>query len=130
MTTNDEDTFALFLGRWIGETQGWEMPAHIWEISRQGSYLSVATRWEGEPQTRGGSFYAEIVPGEFAFQIGSLSHEKAILIDKQHFVIPEWCTNDTRNNEGPNYDVIFSRPGIPELTAQEAYLRYLAQQED
>jgi hypothetical protein len=126
MTSNDEETLALFLGRWIGETQGWEMPAHIWEISRQGAYLRLATRWEGETQT--GDFYAQIVPGQPAFQISSLSHGKAILIDKQHFVIPGWCTNDTRNNQGPSYDVIFSRPGIAELTAREAYLKYLQQQ--
>lgn len=126
MTPNDEETLALFLGRWIGETQGWEMPAHIWEISLQGAYLRMATRWEGYSQT--GDFYAQIVPGEPAFQIQSVSNGKAILIDKQHFVIPGWCTNDARNGQGPSYDVIFSRPGIAELTAREAYLKYLEQQ--
>lgn len=128
MTINDEETLALFLGRWIGETQGWEMPAHIWEIRRQGTYLSLATRWEDE--TKSGNFYAQIVSGEPAFQIHSLSNGKAILIDKQHFVIPGWCTNDARNNQGPSYDVVFSRPGIAELTAREAYLKYLEQQKD
>ncbi len=112
----------LFTGRWIGETQGYAMPAHIWEITQLGFGLRISTRWEGETQVA--SFTGRLVPNEAAFIIGS---SKAILVDKQHFVIPGWCTNDVRGGIGPDYDVVFSRPGIAELTARQAYTQYLEQ---
>jgi hypothetical protein len=118
-----EPTVNLFTGRWVGETQGCAMPTHIWEISQQNSKLLLATRWEG--QTKVVRFYARIVPDEPAFAIQGNRPVKAILIDQQHFVIPGWCTNDARDGRGPGYDVVFSRPGIAELTARRAYARYL-----
>ena len=42
---------ALFAGRWIGETQGYDAPAHVWEIAQNGANLTIDTRWETE--TRG-----------------------------------------------------------------------------
>lgn len=115
----------FFTGRWIGETQGYLMPAHIWEISQQGLGLMIATRWEGE--TKVVTFFAQLVSGEPAFSIPGNNPSKALLIDKQHFVIPAWCTNDRRGGIGPDYDVVFSRPGIAELTARQAYTQYLEQ---
>jgi hypothetical protein len=115
----------FFTGRWIGETQGHPMPAHIWEISQQGFGLMIATRWEGEANVA--TFFAQLVSGEPAFTISGSKLFKAILIDKQHFVIADWCTNDRRGRIGPDYDVVFSRPGIAELTARQAYAQYLEQ---
>ena len=112
----------LFTGRWIGETQGQTMPAHIWEIAHQGVGLSIATRWEGD--TNVASFFGQLVPGESAFTISGSKKFKAVLVDKQHFVIAGWCTNDGRGGVGPDYDVVFSRPGIAELTAVRAYRQY------
>jgi hypothetical protein len=51
----------------------------------------------------------------------------AVLVDSQHFIIPGWDTNETPNNAGPAYDVVFSRPGLAELVAHEVWLRYKAQ---
>jgi hypothetical protein len=119
---------AAFTGQWIGETQGCEMPAHLWDITQQGSYLRLRTRWEGESTFM--HFYAELVPGEPAFSIGGTRRDfKATLIDKQHFVIPEWCNGSREDWDGESstYDVIFSRPGIGELTARSAYLKSLEQ---
>jgi hypothetical protein len=113
----------FFTGRWIGETQGHPMPAHIWEIIQQGSGLMISTRWEGETEVA--AFFGQLVPNERAFIISRDS--KAILIDKQHFVIAAWCTNDKRGGIGPDYDVVFSRPGIAELTTRQAYTLYLKQ---
>jgi hypothetical protein len=115
----------LFTGRWIGETQGYAMPAHIWEITQQGYGLMISTRWEGA--TKVTSFFGTLVPNESAFTIHGSRLFKAILVDKQHFVIPDWCTNDARDGAGPDYDVVFSRPGIAELTARQAYAQYLEQ---
>jgi hypothetical protein len=76
----------FFTGRWIGETQGYPMPAHIWEITQEGWGLMIATRWEGE--TNVVTFFAQFVSNEPAFTISGEKLSKAILIDKQHFVIP------------------------------------------
>lgn len=113
----------LFTGRWIGETQGCAMPAHIWEITQQGYGLMISTRWEGG--TKVASFIGRLVSNEPAFTLSGSKPFKAVLIDKQHFVIAGWCTNDVRGGTGPDYDVVFSRPGIAELTARQAYTRYL-----
>ena len=115
----------LFTGRWIGETQGYAMPAHIWEITQQGYGLMISTRWEGATEVA--SFFGRLVPNESAFTINGIRLFKAILVDKQHFVIPGWCTNEARDEVGPDYDVVFSRPGIAELTARQAYSQYLQQ---
>ena len=115
----------LFTGRWIGETQGWAMRAHIWEITQQGYGLRISTRWEGD--TKVAAFSGRLIPNESAFTIPGSRPFKAILIDKQHFVIPGWCTNNVREGAGPDYDVVFSRPGIAELTARQAYTQYLEQ---
>lgn len=85
----------------------------------------IATRWEGETEVA--SFFAQLVPNEPSFIISGNNLSKAILIDKQHFVIAGWCTNDRRGGIGPDYDVVFSRPGIAELTVRQAYSRYIEQ---
>jgi len=112
-----------FTGRWIGATQGYEMPAHIWEISQYtADLLYVTTRWENDPRIS--SFFGHLLPQEDAFAITDF---KAVLVDPQHFIISGWDTNDVRNDEGPDYDVVFSRPGLAELVAHEVWLRYKAQ---
>jgi hypothetical protein len=108
-----------FSGRWVGETQGCDMPAHIWEIIPRGDFLFINTRWENE--TRTVVLHGELIPGEDAFRINSF---KATLVDPQHFLIPGWDTNDKRGGVGPAFDVVFSRPGIAELTAQEVWLKH------
>ena len=95
------DTAALtFSGPWIGEAIGCDSPAHVREIEVSGRSLRIRTRWEGDAV-------------------------KAVPVDPQHFVIPGWDTNDTRGGIGPAYDVVFSRPGVAELSALAAYRRYL-----
>jgi hypothetical protein len=121
----DEFQPHFFTGRWLGETQGCPMPAHIWEITQTGFGLWIATRWEGENEVS--TFFGQPIRGEMAFHISGSKLFKAILIDKQHFVIADWCTNDRRGGVGPDYDVIFSRPGIAELTARQVYRQYLEQ---
>ena len=120
-------TPAAFIGQWIGETQGWDMPAHLWEIHLQGDYLRILTRWEGE--TRSSSFHARMVLNKPAFEIrGAKEIFTATLVDKQHFVIPGWCWGTTASNEREgSYDVVFSRQGIAELSARAAYLKSLEQ---
>jgi hypothetical protein len=112
---------ALFAGRWVGETQGFDAPAHIWEISHNGTRLSIDTRWEGEG--RSARLHATALADEPAFMLGAT---KAMLVGTQHFVILGWDTNDTRGNVGPHYDVVFSRPGLAELQAAEVWAAFTA----
>jgi hypothetical protein len=118
-----EQTAALFAGRWIGETQGCDMPAHVWEISARGRYLHMDTRWEN--QTGVARIYGEALPEQLVFRIGSGDGAfRAVLVDPQHFVIAGWDTNDARGGSGPSYDVVFSRPGVAELTARAAWEQF------
>jgi hypothetical protein len=114
---------AAFAGAWIGQTQGLDMPAHLWEIRPQGDWLRIASRWENE--LRAAALVARLIPGQAAFLLGTFT---ATLVDPLHFVIPRWDTNDVRGHEGPAYDVVFSRAGLAELTAARAYAKFLAQQ--
>jgi hypothetical protein len=125
--TKQETFAAAFTGQWIGEKQGCTMPAHLWEISQHGNYLWLRTRWEDESPSSSGHFSAQMVPGEFAFKILGEREYKATLLDRQHFIIPDWCSGSTGpvEEDGPSYDVIFSRPGIAELTARAVYLKSL-----
>src|SRR5262249_40067706 len=98
-----------------------------WEITHQGEYLILRTRWEDEPTFGYGHFYARMISGEPAFELMADRKFKATLVDKQHFVIPGWCTGTKKgwDGESTTYDVVFSRPGIAELTARSAYLKSL-----
>jgi hypothetical protein len=107
-----------FLGSWVGQTQGCDMSAHLWEISLFGPNLRIHTRWEGESESV--QFIGRLIPGEAAFVVG---RGKATLLDRQHFLIPGWCSNDRREGQGPSFDVVFSRPGVAELTARAVYRR-------
>ncbi|MGQ0604184.1 MAG: hypothetical protein ACT4QE_21080 [Anaerolineales bacterium] len=119
------DTYAAkFVGRWIGHTQGVVSPAHVWEITQAGrGRLHIVTRWEeGREIAR---FQAELASNEAAFELKLPKRlVQATLVDSQHFIIPEWDTNDIRADAGPDYDVVFSRPGLAELTARGVWLRH------
>jgi hypothetical protein len=126
-----DNTALSFNGPWIGETMGYDSPAHIWEIEVTGHMLRIRTRWEGHAHQT--DMPARPVTGESAFILGGDDGDddedvvKAVLIDPQHFVILDWDTNDTRGGTGPAYDVVFSRPGVAELSAQAAYKLFLTQ---
>lgn len=112
-----------FAGEWVGETMGCDMPAHVWEIRAHGAnMLEIRTRWEdkteGEPFN---AFWREEVA---RWDISE--RYPIVLLDSQHFVIPGWDTNDTRNFVGPSYDVVFSRPGVAELAANRLWERWRA----
>jgi hypothetical protein len=120
----DEDQqYPRFEGRWIGATQGCDMPAHVWEITQHGRYLTIETHWEDTGRVT--RIYGALLPGEPAFKLGDAF--RATLVGPQHFIIPGWDTNDTRGGEGPHYDVVFSRPGIAELTARAVWLKHREQ---
>jgi len=134
-----------FIGRWIGQTQGCERPAHLWEIIQPPTsppyMLYILASRENNPRVMmphallrsQDSFvvpqpviWLSIDPSRQA--LDNQTHDFiAVLVDSQHFIIPGWDTNETPNNAGPAYDVVFSRPGLAELVAHEVWLRYKAQ---
>lgn len=119
-----------FVGRWVGETQGCDSPAHTWEISRAAdqSYLVIKTQWEGEPNTAG--VYGKLNERGDGFMLEGIDEHQfvATLLDAEHFIIPSWDTNDVRGDVGPAYDVVFSRPGLAELSAAMVYEKWVERQ--
>jgi hypothetical protein len=110
-----------FVGTWIGETQGYdESPAHIWEITQHGYTLEISTRWENENELC--HLRADLSEDDVSFEISGYKKSfRAHILDSQHFIIKGWDTNDIRGHTGPDYDVVFSRPGIAELTAHSVW---------
>lgn len=132
-----------FIGRWIGQTQGDERPAHLWEIFPGSApyMLTILASRENNSQVR---MHTAVLRSQDSFMVyqpvirfsidpsrqaldSQTPDFKAVLVDSQHFIIPGWDTKETPNNPGPAYDVVFSRPGLAELVAHEVWLRYKAQ---
>jgi len=112
---------SVFEGRWIGETMGYEMAAHLWDISRRNALLILKTRWEGEKQAA--KITGHGIRGETAFHIYKKKF-KAILLDQQHFIVPGWVAHPDK--AGARLDVVFSRPGLAELKAVQVWEKYKA----
>jgi hypothetical protein len=128
-STETKFTGLEFSGNWIGETMGIEnaSPAHLWEIRSSNETLIIETRWEKETISSGyfSGRMAVDEAGRPRFQIDARTHLFiATLVDSQHFIIRGWDTNDVRGNVGTEYDVVFSRPGLAELTAQEIWQQH------
>ena len=113
-----------FVGRWIGHTQGTPSPAHVWEITLAAPRkLKITTRWEDGREIA--HFTGTLITGTAAFELQFPNRRvRATLVDSQHFIVPEWDTNDIRGDAGPDYDVVFSRPGLAELTARSVWEKY------
>lgn len=120
--TNKAIPAIAFQGRWIGETQGCETAAHLWEITLNGSHVTIKCCWEGEVST--GALHGTLLPDEPAFAIDAC---KATLIDAEHFVIAGWVGQHAGDRNAPGdapYNVAFARPGLAELTNASAYRRW------
>ena len=113
-----------FTGRWIGETQGIDRPAHIWEIRQAGKYVTIDNLWEGEASFR--KMSGTMVDGQAAFDLSDI--HRAVMVDPQHFIIAGWDTFYEGDELVAKYDVVFSRPGIAELTAHQVWLEWKERQ--
>ncbi len=109
-----------FDGRWIGETQEVDRPAHIWEIRQVGEYVEIDNMWEGDKSFR--PMRGRLLEGEAAFALSNVHH--AVLVDSQHFIIPGWDSLYEGDKLVAEYDVVFSRPGIAELMAHQVWLEW------
>ena len=113
-----------FNGRWIGESQGTDRPAHIWEIRQVGDYVEIDNMWEGDPSFRPMS--AHLVEGEAAFDLSDV--RRAVMVDPQHFIIAGWDTIYDGDELIAEHDVVFSQPGIAELTAHQVWVEWKKKQ--
>lgn len=113
-----------FTGRWIGESQEIDRPAHIWEIRQSGKYVTIDHLWEGEGSFR--KMSGTLVEGQAAFDLSDVF--RAVMVDPQHFIIAGWDTFYEGDELVAKYDVVFSRPGIAELTAHQAWLEWKERQ--
>ena len=113
-----------FNGRWIGESQGADRPAHIWEIRQVGEYVEIDNMWEGDPSFR--SMPGHLVKGRAAFDLAE--NHRAVMVDPQHFIIAGWDTVYDGDELIEEYDVVFSRPGIAELTAHQVWVEWKKRQ--
>ena len=114
---------ALFGGPWVGETIGCDTPAHMWEITLFGAYLSIDTRWEGFTQRE--LLSGKLIEDQPAFSVDGYSR-LAEVVDSQHFVIAGWDSKHAKTSK-PALDVVFSRPGVAALLAHNVYRHYLDQ---
>jgi hypothetical protein len=109
----------VFVGRWIGQTIGSRSAAHIWDVFDRERHLEIRTRWEGQGVAH--ALRARLI-AETRFEIVGLEATfTATLVDPLHLIIPGWDTNDVRGFKGPDFDVVFSRPGLAELMAQQVW---------
>jgi hypothetical protein len=113
-----------FNGRWIGESQGVDRPAHIWEVRQVGEYVEIDNMGEGDPSFR--SMSGHLVQGQAAFDL-SETH-RAVMVDPQHFIIAGWDTLYDGDELIAEQDVVFSRPGIAELTAHQVWAEWKKRQ--
>ena len=112
-----------FNGRWIGESQGADRPAHVWEIRQVGDYVEIDNMWEGDPSFRPMS--GTLDPEQAAFELSAADCVfRAVMVDPQHFIIAGWDTLYDGDELIAEYDVVFSRPGIAELTAHQVWAEW------
>jgi hypothetical protein len=114
-----------FSGTWIGQSMDIDTsPAHLWRITQRDSHVFIYTRWEGQSHDSG-YFSATVAGSPPGFEMNGYSdgRGRAIWLDTDHFMIIGWDTNDIRGKTGPDFDVVFSRQGLAELSARAVYLR-------
>jgi hypothetical protein len=97
-------------GTWIGATRE-EDVTHIWRVVQRGQSAFIYAT----VNDRGAENYysARIEPD--CLLINGSPHAVATFVDADHFVLSRW--HEER-------DMLFSRQGLPELSANDAWLRY------
>jgi len=113
-----------FTGRWIGESQGVDRPAHIWEIRQVGDYVEIDNMWEGNPSFR--TMTGHLVEGQAAFDLSDV--HRAVMVDPQHFIVAGWDMLYDGDKLIAEHAVVFSRPGIAELTAHQVWVEWKKRQ--
>lgn len=100
-------------GTWIGATREDDV-THVWRVVQRGqsAFIYATLNEQGEQSTE--NYYSARIQSNQLLINGS-PHAVASLIDVDHFVLPRW--------HGER-DMLFSRQGLAELSADAAWLRY------
>lgn len=112
-----------FAGVWIGESMGPEpTPAVVWRITHVGQHVFVYPRGEA-PQSEEGYFSGTVADDDMSFSLYGLpgQHGVANVIDADHFYVSGWDRNDPVSRSPQGFDMVFSRPGLPELCARKVW---------
>jgi hypothetical protein len=80
--------------------------------------------WEGDPSFR--TMSGRLVEGQAAFALSNV--HRAVMVDPQHFIIAGWDTLYDGDKLIAEHDVVFSRPGIAELTAHRVWVEWKQRQ--
>jgi hypothetical protein len=107
-----------FAGRWIGESMRESaQQVVIWRIVESSSYVFVYPTDESGNEPSG--YFSGVVAADgLTFWLNDSNHgaSHARILDVDHFVMTRW----DRSTQ-PACDVVFSRPGLPELSARAVW---------
>jgi hypothetical protein len=111
-------TVECFGGLWIGESMRQEAgPALVWRIKQSGANVFVYPRLESELHDSG-YFSGSVSEDGDSFSLNGVPSESGVArrIDEDHFYIAAF------DHAGAQpHDVVFSRPGVPELSARQVW---------
>lgn len=111
-------TLERFSGLWIGESMGPEArPALVWRIKQSGTNVFVYPRLESELIDSG--YYSGSVSDDGdSFTLNGAPPDRGVArrIDDDHFYVSNFDDAGAQP-----HDVVFSRPGVPELTARQVW---------
>jgi hypothetical protein len=109
-----------FSGQWVGESMGRETQPWLWRIAVHGVALFIYPRDEAGVEV--GYLSGQLTASSDAF---SLYDQRAYdgvarVLDPDHFLLAGFDAHNGHAN-----DVVFSRPGLPELLARTVYRAYV-----
>lgn len=101
----------------------------VWRITHVGQHVFVYPRGEA-PHSEEGYFSGTVADDDLSFSLYGLPGQRGVanVIDADHFYITGWDRDASGFNSSPGYDVVFSRPGLPELCARKVWEAAIATQ--
>ncbi len=110
-----------FNGAWVGESmrEGDAEPySEIWNITQRGNAIFIYPS-RGHDGAHTGYFSGTVSEDGERFELFIIpdGHADGRLLDADHFVMPGW---DVRDGQTPA-DVVFSRPGLAELSSRAVW---------
>ncbi len=99
-----------------------QSPAMVWRITHVGQHVFVYPRGEAA-QSEEGYFSGTVADDCLSFSLYGLPGQRGVadVIDADHFYVSGWDRDDLGGTSSPGFDVVFSRPGLPELCARKVW---------
>jgi hypothetical protein len=111
-----------FVGDWVGEPLCPNAPTLRWHINQIDDTLRISMQREDTPGEQRQLMAVVSVEGRrFWVAVGAGVASEATLLDDDHFVLPAfWPHFGGLLDDAAEADIVFSRPGLAELTAHTA----------